>query len=133
MSVRRFAWMVVASVAVVGCGVELEFLTEAPPTKTASISAPSGARSDGQITLSSGIAVVAHCFDSCESGCKSPKLTSSSRTVIEVRDVAGTPAPLIGGASITDPLFLLVAGAPGEAKLDVESSCGTASYRVTVE
>jgi hypothetical protein len=121
---KLWPWFVAVACSV-GCGVELEQVTEAPPGKAASISAEN-------IELSRGIAIAVHCLDGCDGSCKSPQVRSLAAEVVEVRRISDDPPVDTGGLSDAAALFLLVGRGQGQTDLTVDSDCGSTTYHVDV-
>lgn len=124
---RRFAGFasLFVGLTAAGCGVDLNPLTEAPPTRVADLD-PAGET----IALSHGVALGVSCTDSCDGACENPVLFAADPDVVSVREAI---AP-----SVDSPWFevgevwVLLGAQPGRTELTVRSDCGDQVYAVEV-
>ncbi|MEL6181214.1 MAG: hypothetical protein AAFS10_19815 [Myxococcota bacterium] len=111
--------------------VELQPLTNAPPTREASVD-----QKNHRIRLSEGVAMAVRCWDSCDTNCRGARVTVSGTQVHVHR--AYRLAEL-GGSNVayqpdkqSEEVFVLIGQERGDGKVKVESSCTSQSYNVSV-
>ena len=102
--------------------VELYAITNAPPASRAVV--VNDTHNDNySIELSTGVAIAAQCWSSCNSTCM-PIVTVSDGALLEVRPVFR--------ANGSKSEVALIAKRPGTATLRVDSGCATRTYYLSV-
>lgn len=109
----------------VGCGVDLNPLTEPPPTRVADLDP---ARET--LELSHGVALGVSCSDSCDGACENPELLAADPEVLSVREAI---APSVESPWFeVEDVWVLLGSQPGRTELTVRSDCGERVYTVQV-
>lgn len=114
--------------------VELQPLTNAPPTREASVD-----EKNHRVRLSEGVALAVRCWDSCDVNCRGAKVTSASPNIRVHRAYRltelGQTDPYNQGYQPDkqrEEVFVLVGQEVGEARVKVSSSCSSQEYKVAI-
>ena len=129
---HKLAAVLLIVTASVACQeVELQPLTNAPPTREASVDTP-----NHRVRLSEGVALAVRCWDTCDSNCRGARVTASNPRVrvhraYRLADL--NPDPYSQGYNNNkESVFVLLGQERGESSVKVESSCGSQTYSVSV-
>lgn len=126
---RAVVTAALAATALAGChGIDLEAVSEPPPTKRGRIHAE-----DRDIDLSRGVALAVECVDSCDGPCRGAKVWSKDPAVVEVRKAYHFAGVARGESEEHNAAtYVLVGVSSGTARVRVESDCTDDGYDVTV-
>ena len=103
--------------------IELYAFTSAPVGRTATVRNQYDPPVN-DIELTAGVAVGVSCWDSCDYTCVDPTVSSDDESIVRVKQVYRS------GVSATQ--FVLIAVAPGDAHVNVRTTCAERRYPVHV-
>lgn len=117
-------WITLAA-GLSACGVDLNPITEAPPTRVADLDP-----ANETIELSNGVALGVSCTDSCDGACENAEVLAADPEILSVRDAL---APTVDSPWFeVGDVWVLLGSAPGRTELTVRSDCGEQVYAVEV-